>query len=100
MIKRDTIQRIRLIPTTDEMGGQTTERQEFEYITVAVSISATLETINQFGVQKSYELNVVSNAKLDEYVHTRYVYSGKVYKLMRQMKRGNEYFSIMREVNE
>ena len=45
-------------------------------------------------------ISVVSNVKLDEYIYTRYEYSGKLFKLMRQIKKGNEYFSILVEVND
>jgi hypothetical protein len=40
----------------------------------------------------------VSNIKLDEYVNARYEFSGKMYKVMRQVKRGSEYFSILTEM--
>lgn len=100
VIKRDTIQRFRITTTDDEQGGQKIEYTPLEYITVAASITSVFETMNQFGVKKSFQLSVVSDAKLDEYVNTRYEYSGHMYKLTQQLKRGNEYFSTFVEVNE
>lgn len=98
--KRDTIQRFRIVRTDDGQGGQTVEYTPLEVVTVAASITATFETINQYGVKKSYQLTVVSDAKLDEYIDTLYGYSGRMYKLMTQSKRGNEYYSTLMEVEE
>jgi hypothetical protein len=45
-------------------------------------------------------LNVATNIKLDEYVNTRYLYNGKMFRLLRQVKSGAEWFSVFEEVNE
>ena len=100
MIKRDTIQRVVLKPVTDEMGGSTVTVEPKEIVIVHVSVQATNEQLTEYGPSTSLIINVTSNIKLDEYVNTRYIYSGKPYKLMRQVKRGNEYFSVLQEINE
>lgn len=100
MIKRDTIQRVVLKPIADEMGGSTVAIEPKEIVIVHVSVQATNEQLTEYGSSTSLIINVTSNIKLDEYVNTRYMYSGKPYKLMRQVKRGNEYFSVLLETNE
>lgn len=100
MIKRDLIQRIRVIPTDDTQGGSTIKIEPYEYVKAHCSISATGEQITQFGITTQKLMNVVTDIKLDEYVHTRYVFNGDKYKLMNQVKRGREWFSTMMEVIE
>ena len=36
---------------------------------------------------------------LDDYIYTRYEYTGKMFKLVRQIKQGNEYFSTLIETD-
>jgi len=43
MIKRDLIQRIRVIPTDDAQGGSTITIEPYEFIKAHVSITATGE---------------------------------------------------------
>jgi len=43
MIKRDLIQRIRVIPTDDTQGGNTITIEPYEFIKACVSITATGE---------------------------------------------------------
>ena len=100
MIKRDTIQRVVLKPVTDEMGGSTVTVEPKEIVIVHVSVQATNEQLTEYGPSTTLIINVTSSIKLDEYVNTPYVHSGKPYKLMRQVKRGNEYFSVLLETNE
>lgn len=100
MIKRDNIQRIVLNVTEDEMGGSTATKDEKEFVSAHVSIGSTYSQLTQYGIKEQLMLNVVTNIKLDEYVNTRYMYSGKMFKIMRQVKSGNEYFSVLMEVNE
>ena len=45
-------------------------------------------------------IHVVTNIKLDEYLYSRYMYSDRLFRLVRQIKQGNEYFSTLVEVNE
>ena len=100
MIKRDLIQRIRVIPTDDTQGGSTITIEPHEFVKACVSITATGEQITQYGITTQKLINVVTDIKLDEYIHTRYVYDNNTYKLMRQVKRGREWFSVMMEVIE
>lgn len=100
MIKRDTIQRVIMIPESDGQCGSSTDKDYKELLTVAVSTISSFGSTTEFGTQQQETISVVSNVRLDEYVYARYIYSGKLYKIMRQMKRGNEYYSILMEVNE
>lgn len=100
MIKRDLIQRIRVIPTDDTQGGDTIRIEPYEFVKAHCSITATGEQITQFGITTQKLINVVTDIKLDEYIHTRYVFNGDKYKLMSQVKRGREWFSVMMEVIE
>lgn len=100
MIKRDTIQRVIITPQPDGQGGSASIKEYKEMLTVAVSIISTSGSTTEFGVKEQMQISVVSNVKLDEYVYARYEYSGRLFKIMRQLKRGNEYYSILMEVNE
>jgi hypothetical protein len=100
MIKREYIQRYRFLPTRDEQGGSTFEREPHEEVRAHISVGATMSQLTQFGEQKQEMLNVVTDIKLDEYVWTRYFYNNRFFKLMRQVKQGNEWFSVLLEVNE
>ena len=100
MIKRDTIQRVIMIPESDGQCGSSIDKDYKEILTVAVSTISSFGSTTEFGTQQQETISVVSNVRLDEYVYARYIYSGKLYKIMRQMKRGNEYYSILMEVNE
>ena len=101
MIKRDTIQRYsadNLIK--DEMGGFNGELEPKEIIDAHVSINSTFGEITQYGLKNEMVIHVITNIKLDEYIHTRYKYSNKFFRLVRQIKQGNEYYSTLLEVNE
>ena len=100
MIKRDTIQRIVMVPQPDGQGGSVDRRESAEILTVAVSIIASAGSSTEFGIQQQMTISVVSNVKLDEYIYTRYEYSGRLFKLLRQVKRGSEYYAILTEVND
>ena len=100
MIKRDTIQRVVLTLNRDGVGGNTANKEYKERVPAHVSVGATQTQISQSGATTALTLNVITNIKLDEYVHTRYEFSGKMYKLMRQIKSGNEWFAVLMEVNE
>lgn len=99
MIKRDTIQRIKAVLTKDEMGGDIVELTPAEHVKAHVSINATLGEITQYGIKNEMIIHVVSDIKLDEYIHTRYKYSGKLFRLIRQIKQGSEYYATLVEVN-
>lgn len=100
MIKRDTLRRYAAIITEDSMGGQVVELAPAEVVAANVSVSATFGEITQFGITNEMVLHTVTNSKLDQYIHTRYEYSGKMFKLVRQIKQGNEFFSTLIEVNK
>lgn len=98
MIKRDTIQRVIVKETPDNQGGSAQEIEEKEILSVAVSITSSFGTIGPYGPVQQQRITVVSDVKLDEYVNARYKYSGRLFRLMFQLKRGNEYYSTLIEV--
>ena len=100
MVKRDTIQRYAAVVTKDEMGGDVVELNPAEIIDANVSINTTFGEITQYGIKDEMVIHVVTNIKLDEYLYSRYMYSGHLFRLVRQIKQGNEYFSTLVEVNE
>ena len=100
MVKRDTIQRYAAIVDQDEMGGNIVSLNPAEIVDANVSINATLGEITQYGIKSEMVIHVVTNIKLDEYLYSRYMYSGRLFRLVRQIKQGNEYFSTLVEVNE
>jgi hypothetical protein len=99
MIKRDLIRRYAVITTPDEMGGSTIDRNPAEFVKVNVSVNATFGEITQYGVKNEMVIHVVSNVELDDYIYTRYEYSGKMFRLVRQIKQGNEYYSTLIETD-
>ena len=44
-------------------------------------------------------LHAITDVELDVYIHTRYMYSGRLFRLVRQIKQGNEYYATLIEVN-
>lgn len=99
MIKRDTIQRYSATVAPDEMGGNIVELKPAEIINANVSIGATYGEITEYGIKSELILNVVTNVKLDEYLYTRYKYSNNLFRLVRQIKQGNEYYSTLAQIN-
>ena len=100
MVKRDTIQRYAAVVTKDEMGGDVVELNPAEIVDANVSINTTFGEITQYGIKNEMVIHVVTNIKLDEYLYSRYMYSDRLFRLVRQIKQGNEYFSTLVEVNE
>ena len=100
MVKRDTIQRYSAVITKDEMGGNVVKLTPAETVSAHVSISSTLGEITQYGIKEEMVIHVITNIELDKYIHTRYKYSGKLFRLVRQIKQGNEYYSTLLEVNK
>jgi hypothetical protein len=100
MVKRDTIQRYKAELTPDGMGGNIVNLTPAELVDAHVSINATLGEITQYGVKDQLILHIITNVELDDYIYTRYKYGDKFYKMVRQIKQGNEYFSTFVEVNE
>lgn len=99
MIKRDTIQRYSAVLTKDEMGGDDVKLTPAESVRAHVSINATVGEITQFGLKEEMVLHVITDVELDKYIYTRYMYSGRLFRLVRQIKQGNEYYSTLIEVN-
>ena len=101
MIKRDTIQHyLARVEEDDGMGGNNVSLVPSEFVEANVSINTTFGEITQYGIKNELVLHVVTNIELDDFVYSRYKYSGKLFKVMRQIKQGNEYFSTLVEVNE
>ena len=99
MIKRDLIRRYVVATTPDEMGGEGIDRKPAEFVKANVSINSTFGEITQYGIKEEMILHVVTDVKLDDYIYTRYEYTGKMFKLVRQIKQGNEYFSTLIETD-
>ena len=100
MIKRDSIQKINLVPVEDEQGGNSIDKQYGETIKAMVSQNTTYGQMTQYGVKEEIILNVVVNNKLETSTTTRYIWNNKIFKVMRQVKSGNEWFVVLMEVNE
>lgn len=100
MVKRDTIQRYQATLTPDGMGGNVVNLTPAEFVDANVSINATIGEITQYGVKDQQVLHITTNIELDDYIYTRYKYGNKLFKMVRQIKQGNEYFSTFIEVNE
>ena len=100
MIKRETIQRCILTPVQDDQGGNPAPEKELKEIVMAhVSQTTTFSDI-QYGYTDQMVLHCVTNIMLDDSVYARYIFADKMFKVMRQVKQGNEYFSVLLEVNE
>ena len=95
MVKRDTIQRYAAIVTKDEMGGDVVQLKPAEIVDANVSINATFGEITQYGLKNEMVLHVVTNIKLDEFLHSRYKYSGRLFKLVRQINREMNIFLLL-----
>lgn len=100
MIKRDSIQRVVLTQIEDNQGGNRVDKDFKESVKAMVSQATTFGQMTQYGVKEQIILNVVVDNKLDEYVNTRYCWNNKMFKIMRQVKSGNEWFAVLMEVNE
>ena len=100
MIKRDSIQKINFVPVEDEQGGNSIDKQYGETIKAMVSQNTTYGQITQYGVKDQIILNVVVDNKLETSTTTRYIWNNKIFKVMRQVKSGNEWFVVLMEVNE
>lgn len=100
MIKRDSIQKINFVPIEDEQGGNSIDKQYGETIKAMVSQNTTYGQMTQYGVKEQIILNVVVDNKLETSTTTRYIWNNKIFKVMRQVKSGNEWFVVLMEVNE
>ena len=101
MIKRDTLTRIILHPTEDAGGGYAPpEIEEKEIVAAHISIGATMTEITGLGKVAMDMLHTATDIPLDEDTYTRYKWGNKHYRVMRQVKRGNEWFATLMETNE
>lgn len=101
MIKRDTLTRIITEPIPDGAGGSTPGTPEVkETIAAHVSVGSTANEITMYGIKTQEVLHTVTDYKLDDRVIARYLWSDKLFKVMRQIKSGNEWFATLLEVNE
>lgn len=101
MIKRDAIQHYMLHMNDDDQGGKDpVEKEALEVVRASVSINATYNEIAAFGVKTETVLHTTTDKQLDESVYSRYMYGNKLYRIMRQIKRGNEWFCVMIETAE
>ena len=65
-----------------------------------VSQNTTYGQMTQYGVKEEIILNVVVDNKLETSTPTRYIWNNNIFKVMRQVKSGNEWFVVLMEVNE
>ncbi len=101
MTQRDTLTRVRLTPVSDGAGGNSLPTiEELEIVPAHISVGPSTNDITMYGVKTQQVLHAVVDYKLDEYVNTRYEWSGRFFKLMSQVKHGNEYYATLMEVNE
>lgn len=99
MIKRDILQRVIVTPISDGQGGGTPEYDYKEKIPAHVSVTATMSDITQFGITNELMLHTATNYKLDDVTpNVRYMYSGRLFEMLHQIKSGNEYFQTFKEV--
>lgn len=101
MTKRDTITRLRVHFVEDGEGGQRIDDiEEVEIIPAHVSADYTANEINMYGIQTQLLLHVVVDKKLDASANARYEWSDKPFRLMRQVKSGNEWFATLLEISK
>lgn len=101
MIKRETLTRL-VYETTQDAGGGYSEAniEEKEIVPANVSISSTMEQITAYGKRSLDVINVATDIPLDEHSNVRYRWNTKHYRLLSQIKRGNEWFGSLMQVNE
>lgn len=103
MNKRDAIQKCIMRVEGDEVGGSPAEKEPKEFITAYVSLGTIEDTsskMTEYGIKSQWVLKVVTSSALEESKEVRYIWKDKLFRVMRQVKVGNEYFSILVEQNE
>jgi hypothetical protein len=101
MIKRDRIQRVIIHKESDGQGGTINTYEEKEYIDAHVSIISTYGDATQFGIKDELVIHTTTAAYLDTTSpNVRYKYSNKYFKILRQVPAGNEFFCVMKQVND
>lgn len=99
MIKRDKLQRIVVTTVEDEELGQTSVETPMEVIPAHVSIISSLAEMSQYGTKGEMILHTVTDTVLDKDPMTRFRFNDKLFKMVRQIGIGNEYFQTLLEVN-
>ena len=100
-MKRDTITRLIFTPVGDGSGGTVPGTPEImETIPANVSSGTTANEITMYGIKTQEVLHTTTDAKLDDRPIARYVWSDRLFRVMRQVKFGNEWLATLMEVNE
>ena len=101
MMKRDTITRVIFEPVDDGSGGKVAGEPEImETVAAHISSGATANEITMYGIKTQEVLHTYTDVKLDDRPIARYLYSGKLFRLTRQLKFGNEWLGTLIEVNK
>lgn len=105
MNKRDVIQKCIMRVEGDEVGGSPAEKEPKEFITAYVSLGSTgyeetSSKMAEYGIKSQWVLKVVTSNALEESKEVRYIWKDRLFRVMHQVKVGNEYFSILVEQNE
>lgn len=101
MTKRDTITRLIYTPVSDGAGGTIPgEPEVMETIKAHVSSGSTSNEITMYGIKTQEVLHTTTDIKLDDRSIARYLWSNRIFKVMRQIKFGNEWLATLLEVNE
>ena len=98
MIKREYLELVAAAPESDGLGGSTQEYTRSKLVPAHVSNSSSLADITQYGLKEETLLHAVTNEELVDGATIRYRFGGKLFKIVKQVKSGNEYFSTLREV--
>lgn len=100
MIKRDTLTRLIFAPVADGAGGEVAgEPTIMETIPAHVSSGSTSNEITMYGIKTQEVLHTTTDVKLDDRAIARYTWSNKLFRVMRQIKFGNEWKATLLEVN-
>lgn len=100
MIKRDTVRRYIIETEEDQMGGNRTNLIPQEIVRAKASISTQFGNVTDYDLPHQLVLNLVTDIVLDESLNVRYCYSDKMFKIIRQIKQGNEYYSTLIQTKE
>ena len=100
MIKRDAIQHYILHTNEDGQCGDPIQKEALETVRASVSINATYNEIASYGVKTQLVIHTATDKKLDDSVYSRYMFNNKLFRIMRRVKRGNEWFCVMMETAE
>lgn len=101
MTKRDTLTYLRLHFVDDGAGGSKIDSMdEIGIIPAHISVNSTSNEITMYGVKTQWVLHAITDKQLNDNETARYVYNDRLFKIMRQIPSGNEWFSTLLEVSE